>query len=85
MEEKRCSICGLNKDISYFHQVEGKWGYIRPVCDLCYKSRMATMNPITILQAKVEGIAKSLSNVQRMEAESIANSILERECFKDLE
>ena len=85
MEEKKCSICGLSKDIGYIHQVEGKWGYIRPVCDLCYKTRMATIDPITILQAKVEGIVKRLSYVQGMEAESIANSILQRECFKDLE
>ena len=81
MYNEKCFICGSE---TYTIHVECANGYIRNICEMCYKQKMASLDPLTILQAKVEGIAESLSEVQKQQVENIANNILERQAFKDV-
>lgn len=79
---KKCYICGFE---GYTVSVECAHGYIHDVCQSCYRRKVGAVDPITVLQANVEGIAKSLSDIQRQQAESIARGIVERRAFEDVE
>lgn len=77
----KCYICGFE---GYTLEVECGDRCIHDVCESCYKKKVGAVDPITVLQAKVEGIAESLSDVQKSQAESIARMIVERKAFEDV-
>lgn len=81
MYNEKCFICGNETSTL---RVECANGYLRNICEICYKQKMASLDPLTVLQAKVEGIAESLSEAQKQQVRSIADNILERQAFKDV-
>ena len=83
--EQKCKICGNETNRYYSYYVEGKHNFIYLVCQSCYEKRMSSIDPIIILQAKVEAIAESLSDIQRQQVESIARTIVQKQVFSDLE
>jgi len=77
----KCYICGFE---GYTCKVECANGYIHDVCQSCYKMKVGAVDTLTVLQAKVEGIIESLSDVQKSQAEGIARMIIERKAFEDV-
>lgn len=77
----KCYICGFE---GYTYKVECGDRCLHDVCESCYKKKVEAVDPITVLQAKIEGIGESLSNIQRDQAESIARMIVERKAFEDV-
>lgn len=82
---EKCCICG--KKLGYMEgtRVEGKNHFIKDICWNCYNTKIKNADPILILQAKVEAIAESLSDIQRQQVDSIANSIIVKQIFNELE
>lgn len=77
----KCYICGFE---GYTCKVECANGYIHDVCQSCYKMKVGAVDELTVLQAKVKGIVESLSESQRLQAESITTEIIERKAFEDV-
>lgn len=82
--EQKCKICGNETNGCCSYYVEGKHNFIYLVCQSCYEKRMSSIDPIIILQAKVEAIVESLSSSQRLEVEHTAENIVARQVFRDV-
>lgn len=77
----KCYICGFE---GFTYLVECANGYLHNICEDCYKKKIEAVDPLIVLQAKVEGIAESLSADQRLQAESNARYKVERRAFEDV-